>query len=87
LTNKNRAKLGFKKLRAAQLFCEIFFAPAAKSFSISRQPRNLKNVTLGARLSEHFRGFWASFFVAELPQKKGCFIRQEFTHFLSDGGV
>jgi len=28
---------------------------------------------------DHFRGFWANFFVAELPPTNGCFSTQEFT--------
>ena len=48
---------------------------------------HFENVILVARRREHFRGFLADFFVAELPQKKRCFNTQEFTRFLSTGIV
>ena len=48
---------------------------------------HFENVILVARRREHFRGFLADFFVAELPQKKRCFNTQEFTRFLSTGVV
>jgi hypothetical protein len=58
-------------------------------FLVWRQPRNFEDVTLVARRGKHFRGpgFLANFFVAEFPQKRGCFIHryfntQEFTRFL-----
>jgi len=54
---------------------------------LRHQPRNFENVTLEARRREHFRSFLADFFVAELPQKRGCFNTQEFTRFLSTGVV
>jgi len=46
-----------------------------------------KHVTLVARRREHFRDFLADFFLAELPQKRGCFNTQEFTRFLSTGVI
>ena len=52
-----------------------------------RQPRNFENVTLAACRRKYFQGFWADFFVAELPQKRGRFNTQEFTRFLSPGVV
>jgi len=54
----------------------VFFCGAAKSWK-----RHI------ARCREHVRGFWATFFVAELPQKKRCFSIQEFTRFLLTGVV
>ena len=64
---------------------EARFQKTARSavFVLRRQPRNFENATLAARRREHFRGFWADFFVAELPQKRGCFNTQECTRFLS----
>jgi len=47
----------------------------------------LPAVTIVARQRKHFRGFWADFFVVELPQKRGCFNTQGFTRFLLTGVV
>jgi len=56
-------------------------------FFLQRQPRNFEYVKLVARWREHLQSFLAEFFVAELPQKRGCFNTQEFTRFLSTGVV
>ena len=58
-----------------------------KTVVFLRLARNSENVTLAGRQKEHFRGLWAFFFVAKLPQKKICFNTQEFTRFLSAGVV
>jgi len=60
---------------------------ASAIFFWRRQPRNFENLSFLARRREHFRGIGADFFVAELPQKRGCFNTQEFTRFLSTGVV
>jgi len=60
---------------------------AQRGFFLQRQPRNFENVTLVARRRKCFWGFWSDFFIAELPQKRGCFSTQEFTRFLSTGVV
>jgi len=65
-------------------------ASEANKFSESWAPDeliNFENVTLVARRRQHFRGVLADFFVAELPQKRGCFNTQEFTLFSSTGVV
>jgi len=49
--------------------------------------REFEHMTVVARRREHFRGFLANLFVAELPQKRGCFNAQEFARFLSTGVV
>jgi len=53
---------------------EARFQETARSafFFLRRQLRNFENMTVAARRKEHFRGFWADFFVAELPQKIVC---------------
>jgi len=56
-----------------------------RNFFCWRQPRNFENVTVVAHRRKHFRGSWAVFFVAELPQKSRCFNTEEFTRILSTG--
>jgi len=45
-------------------------------FFFEHQPRNFDNVTLVARQRVHFRGFWAIFFVAQLPPKRGVLVHK-----------
>ena len=49
-----------------------------------RKVQFFQNVTLVERRRMCFRGFLADFFVAELPQKRGCFNTQECTRFFAD---
>jgi len=44
-------------------------------------------MTLVARWREHFRGVFGNFLVAELPQKKRCFNKQEWTYLFWTGVV
>jgi len=43
----------------------------ARFLFLHRQPRNFEQVTLVARQTKHFRGFWVVFLVAQLPPKTG----------------
>jgi len=42
----------------------------SRGLFLRRQPRNFENITLVARLREHFRGFLAIFLVAQLSPKR-----------------
>jgi len=70
-------------IKTAQTRSTVLKNRAERGFFLRCQPRKFENVTLLAHRREHFRGFWAIFLVAELPQKISCFNAQEFTRFLS----
>ena len=75
-------------IKKPQMRNRLQFVCALNTCSLwRRQPQFFEIVTLVAHLWKHFWGFLAFFFVAELPQKKRCFNRQEFTCFLSTGVV
>jgi len=64
LINSNRAKRGFKNPRGARF---LF---------LRRQPQIFENTTLVARQTEHFRGFWAIFLVAQISPKRGVLLHK-----------
>ena len=62
MNESKRREARFKKRRGAQF---LFWR---------RQPRIFDNVTSVARRREYFRGFLATFLVAQLPPKRGVLV-------------
>jgi len=67
---------GPELIRINYLINELIKTARSAVFFLRRQPRNFESMTLVARRREHFRGFWAILFVAQLSPKRGVLVHK-----------